>query len=173
MLTHQKEKGLGLIGIIILLALIFAALNVYSYYNPSFSLSKYSLFNFIRAKKDETRKNDLKRLQEALQRYYDKNGNTYPGTIGVCGRIVSVLHSEVITVLKPYFPENEFPADPSFSGTYKDYFYTKLPNEGYALMAVLEIPPTIAADEKDRYNFVRCYDWPGNGVYNYRLDNPQ
>jgi len=171
----QKQKGLSLLSILIYAAFIFAALNVYAYFNPSFSLSKYSPVFFVKNKKDETRKADLGRLQDALERYYEENGNKYPGVKGSCGRIVSVLHSQVDDDLRPYFSTNQFPGDPSFGGTNKDYFFTKLKGSGerYVLMAVLEVPPEISEEEKENYNFGSCYDWPGDDVYNYRVDGPE
>ncbi len=170
----QKQKGLSLISLLIWAAFIFAALNVYAYLNPGFSLSKYSPVNFVKNKRDDIRKADLARLQEALERYYDEHGNKYPGAKGQCGRIVSVLHSTVDDDLRPYFPTNQFPADPGFGGTDRDYFYSKPKSggESYILMAVLEIPPQISEEERNSYNFSGCYDWPGEDVYNYRIDSP-
>ncbi|OGY29574.1 MAG: hypothetical protein A3F35_02750 [Candidatus Woykebacteria bacterium RIFCSPHIGHO2_12_FULL_45_10] len=166
----QKQAGFGLIGLLVFAAVVFALVNLYSYFNPNFSLAKYSPVNYFKQKRDETRKADLKRLQGALESYYEEHGNHYPAGVGFCGRISNVLNSEVVTALTPYFPPNKFPEDPGYKGTGKDYFYAKLDHESYALMAVLELPPRISPDQQELYNFKGCHDWPGDDVFNYRLD---
>jgi hypothetical protein len=170
MLKKQNQQGIGIVGLIIFLALVFAVLNLYAYFNPNFSLSKYSPVNYLKNQRDEQRRKDLESLQVAVQKYYEEHGNKYPGSPGGCGRIVAVLHSQVLDSLTPYFPPNDFPQDPSFQGTNKDYFYART-ETGYVLMASLETAPEIPEEEKSSYNFKSCYDWPGDDVYNYRLDN--
>lgn len=168
--NFSYQKGIGIVGIIIFLAFLFAILNLYAYFNPNFSLARYSPINYLRTQRDDQRKADLAKLQEGVKKYYEEHGNKYPGTESSCGRIVAILHSQVLDQLKPYFPPNQLPQDPSFGGTNKDYFYAKT-ETGYVLMAVLEVPPVISEEEKSRFNFKGCYDWPGDNVYNYRVDN--
>lgn len=163
----SKQKGVGLVSLIVLLAVVFALLNVYAYYNPGFSLARYSPLNFLKAKNDEKRVADLKKLEKAVLAYFEAN-NALPASDGWCGRYAAVLHPEFAIQIKPFLEKQELPHDPLYANTDKDYFYYRVDKNHYILMAVLELPKE---DTKGKYNYERCHDWPGDDVYNYRLTN--
>lgn len=165
--TSQKQKGIGLVSIVIFVAVIFSLLNVYAYYNPNFSLARYSPLNYLKAKRDETRIKDLKKLEKAIIAYFETN-RTLPTSDGWCGRFSSLLHPDFATEIKPYLEEQELPHDPLYPNTDKDYFYYRVDKHNYILMAVLEVPKE---NTTGKYNYEKCHDWPGNDVYNYRLTN--
>jgi len=160
----KSSKGISIITIIIIAAIVVAALNAYAYFNPDFQLSRFSIVYLIRAHDDNQRKADLARIQKAIENYYDDNGQ-YPAADGWCGRIVTVMYPDVKDALSDYFKETGIPQDPSFRGTGKDYFYRREDRNSYVLLAVLENPPA----GSPTYNYEGCHDWPGAGVYNYRL----
>lgn len=165
----SSQKGIGALAVVLFIAVAVAALTAYSYYNPTFSLAKYSPLNYFRVKQDDKRVEDLKSLQAAVVRYYEEN-NEMPTRDGWCGRISGVLHPEFRDAIEIYFPNGEPPLDPLRSGSEKDYFYYRVDRSHYVLMAVLEIPrdQNLASES---YNFTGCHDWPGDGVYNYQLSN--
>lgn len=172
----MKQKGFGLISLIILVAVIFALLNVYAYYNPSFSLSKYSPLNFLKAEHDKQRVKDLQTLQTGIENYYNDK-NTMPGSS--CGRISGVLHPGFISDIESYLPHftnnsNNVPSDPIYGNSDHDYFYYRYDNSHYLLMAVMEL----SSDGNGGLNGIgntlfshSCHDWPGNDIYNYKLTN--
>jgi hypothetical protein len=159
-----SSKGISIIGILILVAVIVAALNIYAYFNPDFELSKYSFVRFMRSRADEQRKEDLAKIKEAVDTYYAETGE-YPAPEGWCGRIVTVLHPEVKNAIGDYFEKGGIPQDSSFQGTHKDYLYNHVDRDTYILLAVLENQP----EGSPTYDFVGCHDWPGDGIYNYRV----
>lgn len=161
-----SQRGFGIISLIILLALIFAALNVYAYYNPKFNLAKYSPLNYIRTQRDNERIAELKKLEVALIKYYEDT-NQLPASDGWCGRINSVLHPEFAAAVKPYLKDNTLPNDPSPANINHDYFYYRVNKRNYVLQTVLELPK----EGNKGLNVKNCHDWPGNDIYNYRLDN--
>jgi len=161
----KSSKGLSVISIIILIAFIIGVLNLYAYFNPDFQLSKYTVVYIIRDYKDKQKKKDLDNIKIAVEKYYNET-KQYPASDGWCGRIYSVLYSDVNEALSPYFDDKGVPQDPSFGGTDKDYFYIKFDRRSYALMAVLENPPA----GSPTYNYEACHDWPGDGVYNYKIE---
>lgn len=160
----KSQKGISIITIIILIALVIAALNVYAYFEPNFQLSKFSVMYYLHNYNDNRRKNDLAKIKAAVDKYYDDH-HDYPATDGWCGRIMSMMHQDVNEAIAPYFPNGKIPQDPAFGGTNKDYFYRKVDSTSYVLLAVLENKPSDSAS----YNYDGCYDWPGNGVYNYQV----
>ncbi|HEY4694368.1 MAG TPA: hypothetical protein VIH52_00120 [Candidatus Nanoarchaeia archaeon] len=170
MIKGYWERGFGLISLLIFAAIVFAAANIYSYYNPEFSLSKYSPINFLRSKRDEIRVNDLKTLEKAIVDYYNDN-NQMPAFDGWCGRLSSVLHPEFSLQIKPYLENQELPHDPSTGNTGTDYFYYRVDRSRYILMAVMELPAEDGGEGKYIYNFKNCHDWPGNDIYNYQIRN--
>ena len=163
----SRQRGIGLISIIILIAIVFALLSVYSYYNPTFSLAKYSPLNFFRMKLDEKRMSDLESLQKAVLAYYEDN-NQMPAADGWCGRITGVMHPEFTQAVEKYLPKQEVPKDPTHSGNFSDYFYYRVDKNHYILMAALDVPKV---DTKGKYNYLKCHDWPGDDVYNFQLSN--
>jgi hypothetical protein len=165
-----SQKGFGLIGLIILVAVVFAGLNIYSYYNPQFSLSKYSPLNLLRAERDKIRLNDLKNLEKAITAYFQDN-NQMPAYDGWCGRIGSILHPEFSLAVKPYLDNGELPHDPNAGNSSTDYFYYRVERSRFILMAVMELPQEDKSEGKYVYNFKNCHDWPGNGIYNYQIRN--
>lgn len=164
-----SQKGISAISVIIFVAVVVAALNAYSYYNPEFSLSKYSPLNYFRIKQDDKRIEDLKALESAILKYYDEN-NEMPANDGWCGRISGVIHPEFRKNVEIYFPKAEPPQDPLRGGSPKDYFYYRVDRTTYILMAVLDIPREQGLS-KSKYNFTGCHDWPGDNVYNYQISN--
>lgn len=160
----KSSKGISIITIIIIAAIVVAALNAYAYFNPDFQLSRYSIVYLIRVYNDNQRKADLNKIQEAVERYYNENGS-YPASDSWCGRIFSIMHPEVKDAISDYFKEAGVPQDPSFRGSNKDYFYRREDRDTYILMAVLENLPA----NSPTYSYGGCFDWPGGGVYNYRI----
>jgi len=160
----KSTKGISIISLIILAAVVVAVLNAYAYFNPDFQLTKYSIVRLFRARLDEQRVEDLNKIRAAVEQYYEDN-NEYPAFDGFCGRIIAVLHPDVNEAIGEYFENRAIPQDPSFRGTNRDYFYRKVDRNSYILMAILEDVP---AGSKT-YNYERCHDWPGDGVYNYRI----
>jgi len=160
----RSSKGISLITIIILVAFLFAGLNAYAYFNPEFTLSKYTIPHLLGSFNDDKRKAELEKIQAVVEKFYDDNGE-YPGRDGWCGRIITVLHPEVKDDISGYFDKNGIPQDPAFAGTSKDYFYYREDRNSYVLMAVLENPPP----GSKTYNYEGCHDWPGEGVYNYQI----
>lgn len=165
----SPPRGFGAVSLILIIALVIAALNAYAYFNPNFSLARYSPFNYFRIKQDDIRVRDLTAIQKEIEQYYNDN-NQVPANDGWCGRISGVLHPELKESLIPYSGRDGLPSDPLRGGTEKDYFYYRVDRTHYVLMADLEIPRNQnLAPEK--YNFTGCHDWPGDGVYNYRIGN--
>ncbi len=162
-----NQKGFGVISAIIVLALIFAGLNAYAYYNPSFSLAKYSPLNYFRMKLDEERIKDLKGLEGAILSYYEEKGEM-PANDGWCGRISGVMHPEFAEAVKGYFPNDDMPNDPTHGNSNDDYFYYRVDRAHFILMAALDVPKE---DTKGKYNYTGCHDWPGNDIYNYQINN--
>jgi hypothetical protein len=160
----KSSKGVSIISLIILAAVVVAALNVYAYFNPEFPLSRYTVSYFLGSYNDKVRKADMEKLRVAVEKYYDETGQ-YPGSDGWCGRIVAILNPEVKNAINGYFNAKAVPQDPSFTGTNKDYFYRREEENAYILMAVLENPP----EDAKHFNFTGCHDWPGDDVYNYQI----
>ena len=160
----KSSKGISIIGIIIFIAFLVAVLNVYAYLNPGFELSKYSIVRLFKSKVDEQRKADLQVIKQAIDKYRLENDD-YPAPKEWCGRIISVLHPDAKNALFDYFEQGAIPQDPAFKGTQKDYFYRHVDRNTYILLAVLEDVPS----DTPTYSFEGCHDWPGDGVYNYRI----
>lgn len=161
----KSQRGISVVTVIIIVAFIYAGLTVYSFYEPSFELSRYTPIYFLKDLNDETRKKDLQKIADALDQYQKEN-NDLPGANEFCGRIFSVLHPVVKSAISPYFPDG-IPQDPTDRGTHKDYFYRKHDRDSYILMAVLENPP----ENSPAFNFEGCHDWPGDNIYNYVITN--
>jgi hypothetical protein len=164
-----SQKGISAVSLILLAALVLALLNVYAYFNPNFSLARYSPLNYFKLKQDEIRIRDLNTLQKAIGQYYDDNSQM-PTNDGWCGRISGVLHPELKDALVPYLGRDGLPSDPLRGGTEKDYFYYRVDRSHYVLMADLEVPKDQGL-AKEKYNFIGCHDWPGDNVYNYQISN--
>jgi len=163
-MSINDQKGVGIIGIIIIAALIYAALTVYSYFYPSFQLARYTPTALLNKAQDDQRVKDLEKIAQALDQYYDEN-RELPGQVGFCSRIVTVVYPTAKDELSPYFPQG-IPQDPEHAGTHKDYFYRRDDRDTYILLAVLDNPQS-----SETYNFEGCHDWPGDNVYNYVLTN--
>jgi len=161
----KSQRGISIVAVIIIVAFIYAGLTAYSFYEPSFELSRYTPAYFLKNRNDETRKKDLQKIASALDQHYKEN-NELPGKIGFCGRIFTVLYPDVKGVLGLYFPDG-IPQDPSNRGSHTDYFYRKQDRDSYILMAVLENPP----ENSPAFNFEGCHDWPGDNIYNYVITN--
>lgn len=162
----RSSKGISLITMIILAAVVFAGLNAYAYFNPEFNLSRYTIPHLLRSFNDDRRKADLAKIQVVVEQYYDDNSE-YPGLDEWCGRIVAVLHPAVKNDIAGYFDQGGVPQDPSFAGTSKDFFYRREDRNSYVLMAVLENPQPGA----ETFSYEGCHDWPGDGVFNYQIGN--
>jgi len=161
----RSQKGISVVQIIIIIALIVTGLNVYAYFNPGLELSRYSVLYFLRAYNDNNRKEDLNKIKVAVIKYYDEKGEL-PADIGWCSRIVSILHPDAKDALNPYFTSSGIPEDPSFRGTHQDYFYRREDRDTFILLARFEnLPP-----DSEKYNYSGCFDWPGKDVYNYKIE---
>jgi hypothetical protein len=164
MLRLFSEKGFSIINSLLALAFLAAAFNLYSYFNPHFTLSKYSIVAFLSDYSNQVRKDDLKAISQSLQKYYRDHGS-YPANIGWCGRIVQVLNPEAKDALSPYFKDSAIPQDPRYPGTNKDYFYAHEERDTYVLLATLEALPA----GSPTYHYDDCIDWPGDNVFNYKV----
>ncbi|OGY23416.1 MAG: hypothetical protein A2172_04270 [Candidatus Woykebacteria bacterium RBG_13_40_15] len=162
--TLKSQKGVSIITIIILIAVVVAALNVYAYFEPNFQLKQFSAMYYLRDHNDKIKKADLEKLKAAVDSYYEDH-HDYPANTGWCGRIFSLMQTDVRDALSPYFAADRFPQDPTFGNTNKDYFYMRVDDHSYVLMASLENSPL----GDSSYNYTGCYDWPGDGIYNYKL----
>ena len=162
----KSQKGISIITIIILAAVVFAGMNAYAYFNPDFQFRKYSIVYLLGNYYDDIRKSDLAEIQIAVEKYKDENGE-YPTFDGWCGRIISVLHPDAKDAISPYFGEGGIPEDPSHRGTGQDYFYRREDRNNYVLLTTLDNLPT----DSPTFNYDGCFDWPGDGIYNYQISN--
>jgi hypothetical protein len=160
----KSPKGFSIVTLLIIVALLIAAFNVYAYFDPSFQLSQFSVVHFLRDHNDKQRIADIAKIKDAVEKYYDDHGE-YPATDGWCSRIYSVMYPEVKDEISPYFKNVDIPSDPSFGGTNKEYFYRREDKNTAVLMAALENLPSVSST----YNYSGCYDWPGDNIYNYRV----
>lgn len=165
--THlQSAKGVSLISIIIITAIIYAGLSAYAYFNPDFQLSKITPIYFLREYRDNQRKDHLEQISQAVEQYKQENGE-YPTTNEWCGRIISLTYPDVKTAITEYFKNEAIPQDPSFRGTGQDYFYRREDRNNYVLLARLENLPT----DSPTFNYKGCFDWPGDDIFNYQVSN--
>jgi prepilin-type N-terminal cleavage/methylation domain-containing protein len=111
--------------------------------------------------RDSIRQNDIKVLAEAIEMFYAVNGN-YPMTSGWCTQPSGAAYATAFqNEIAPFLPE--FPRDPSFSGTYQDYFYRNIGDTSYYLYAEME-----GSDLADD-GFTGCTRTGGlNNEYDYR-----
>lgn len=113
--------------------------------------------------RDTRRQADLKQLGTAIQLYYEDNG-AYPMSNGWCTQIsnpTSGFATAFQNAIAPYLAN--VPHDPSFAGTYQDYFYRHVDATHYYLYAELE-----GSDRADD-GFVGCTRIDGlNNEYDYR-----
>ena len=154
------------IKVVVFLALIYGSLVAYSYFNPNFQLSKYTPVALIASNRDNTRKDDLKRIQQALGFYWRDHGS-YPAAVGWCGFISSSLYPQAKEAIETYFPNGEVPKDPSSAESNTGYFYVHVDSRHYALLAHLE---TLTGDSPV-YEYKGCNNWPSGGNYNYQVTN--
>ena len=160
----RSSKGISIISIIIIAAVLVAGLNAYAYFNPDFQFRKYSIVYVINIFGDKQRKADLEEIKVAVEKYYDENGE-YPTRDGWCGRIISVLHPDAKDAIIGYFGTDGIPQDPLHRGTGQDYFYYREDRNTFVLLAKLENLPA----GSPTYNYEGCFDWPGDGVFNYQV----
>ena len=161
----RSSRGISIITILVLAAFVIALFNAYAYFNPKFELGRYSIVYFLHAARDKQRVADLAKIQGALEKSFEEKGE-YPAYDGWCGPITSLFHPEVYDAIYPYFDANGVPRDPAFTEGNKGYFYRRENNRSYSLMAVFENLPA----KSPTYNYPSCFDWPGDDVYNYRLE---
>lgn len=165
--NHLKSsRGISIISIIIITALLYAGLNAYAYFNPDFQLNKISLVYQLRSYYDKQRIADLEKISAAIENYYRDNGE-YPAGDGWCGRIVDITHPDVKNAIAGYFPNRGIPQDPAYSGTSQDFFYRREDRNSYVLLARLENLPA----GSPIYNYEGCIEWPGDDVFNYQIGN--
>ncbi len=163
MFPLSSEKGFSVVALILLAALLFGALNLYAYFNPSFTLSQYTVVALLENLSDRERKQELKTIAEAVEKYYEEH-QEYPASNGWCGRVLSILNPDVTNALSPYFQNGGIPQDPKYPGTNKDYFYVREHKDSFALLAVLE-----SSKDSPTYHYDDCTEWPGDNVFNYRV----
>lgn len=161
----RSSRGFSIITLIILVAFVFALFNAYAYFNPKFQLSRYSIVYFLHAARDKQRAADLAKIQAAVEKSFEEKGE-YPASDGWCGPITSLLHSEVYDAIAPYFDANGVPRDPGFTESNRSYFYRRENRRSYILMAVFENLPA----GSPTYSYSGCHDWPGDDVYNYKIE---
>ncbi len=166
----KGQKGFSIISLLLLLALAFAFLNVYSYFNPNFSLAKYTLVNILSNQRDAQRVKDLKTLEDAIVAFYNKNGQL-PTNDGWCGRLSDILYPDFATQVKSFLPNFTLPHDPTYPNTSKDYFFYRVDRGRYILMAVMDTPPDQTSEHYVNFNLAKCHDWPGDDVFNYLVKN--
>ncbi len=165
--THLKSsKGISLISIIIIAAVIYAGLSAYAYFNPDFQLNKITPIYFLREYRDNQRKDHLEKISQAVEQYKQENGE-YPTTNEWCGRVISITHPDLKIEIVSYFENEAIPQDPSFRGTGQDYFYRREDRNNYVLLARLENLPSTSPT----FNYEGCHDWPGDDVFNYQVSN--
>jgi hypothetical protein len=160
----KSSKGISLISIIIIAALIYAGLNAYAYVNPDFQLNRISIVYLLRSFNDNQRKADLQEIKAALLKYYNEE-RELPASNEWCGPIYSILRPEVKNAISGYFGAEGIPQDPSFRGSGQDYFYRRESFDSALLLTRLENPPP----DSPTYNYDDCFDWPGDDVFNYQV----
>ena len=124
----RKPGGFTIVELLIVIVVIaiLAAITVVAY-------------NGIQVRtRDSVRKNDITEIVKAVELFKADNGESPPvGGAGWCTQISNPAHVQVLNALKPYM-NNKVPSDPSFGGTYQDYFYWKTSAGGYKIFAELE-----------------------------------
>lgn len=161
----ESQSGISIVGIIIILSLLALAYNAYAYFNPDTMLSRYSMMYFLNQYYDNQREKDLEKIKVVLVDYFNKNSEL-PAKDGWCGRMVSILHPEVMNEISPYFGSGGIPQDPSRRGTHIDYFYKKVDRDTFVILAKMDNLPS----SSEKYNYSGCYDWPGDDIYNYKVE---
>ena len=121
---YCKAKGFTLIELLIVITIIgiLVATGTYSW-------------NAAQLKaRDSRRKTDLKAIQQALESFYQTNGQ-YPLTSGAtyCNL---VSYTTIANALQPTFI-SQLPKDPTTSGT-TNYYYRKDSTNTYRLYSILE-----------------------------------
>ena len=162
----KSSKGISLISILILAAVVYAGLNAYAYFNPDFQLNKITPIFFLREARDNQRKDHLLQISNAVEQYKGENGQ-YPTTDEWCGRVISITHPDVKIAIVSYFKDEGIPQDPSWRGTGQDYFYRREDRNNYVLLASLENLPA----NSPTFNYEGCHDWPGDDIFNYQVSN--
>jgi type II secretion system protein G len=111
--------------------------------------------------RDTIRLTDIKNMAKAVGLYYADNGN-YPMSSGWCTQPSGPSYAAAFQAeIAPYLAQ--FPRDPSYSGTYRDYFYRNVGETSYYLYAEME-----GSDLADD-GFAGCTRTGGlNNEYDYR-----
>lgn len=142
------KQGFTLIELLIVITIIgiLVATGTYSWQSAQ-----------IKAR-DSRRKSDLKAIQQALESYFQSNGQYPPNGVTSCsdtqGAIKTVLEPAYITAL---------PKDPTAAGT-TNYYYNKISASSYQLYAILE-------NIKDP-EYIAVSACNGSGAYHYLVTNP-
>lgn len=129
-------------------------------------LALVSLQGARKLARDGKRKADLEQIRSALEMYRADNGQ-YPPIDGGgwCTQISNTTYPEVKNALEAGYID-PVPQDPSYAGTYRDYFYRRINDSQYALYAELEV-----SDISD--DFSGCARIGGlNNEYDYRVTSP-
>lgn len=110
-----------------------------------------------RQARDIIRKHDIEDIETALVRYSRTSGTIPPDdTITWCGRLSDAANTDIRARIESALredekyarPEKPFPADPTFAGSARDYFYWKTSPVSFELLAELEADPTDARDTR-------------------------
>ncbi len=153
-MIKARRRGFTLIELLVVIAIIglLATMAVVAFGNAQ------------QKARDAKRKSDLKQISKAIELYYDEYGN-YPRTSGWCTQISNptsgygaAFQADIAAWLA------NVPLDPSYEGTYQDYFYRNIGDQSYELYAELE--------EEDRVSdgFSGCARIDGiNNEYDYRI----
>jgi type II secretion system protein G len=149
--TTQRQKGFTIVELLIVIVVIAILATI--------SIVAYS--GIQQRARDTIRLSDIKTLSKAIELFYADNGN-YPMSAGWCTQPSGAAYAAAFQAeIAPYLAR--FPRDPSYSGTYQDYFYRNVGDTSYYLYAEME-----GSDLADD-GFTGCTRTGGlNNEYDYR-----
>jgi type II secretion system protein G len=149
--TTQKQRGFTIVELLIVIVVIAILATI--------SIVAYS--GIQQRARDTIRLSDIKTLSKAIELFYADNGN-YPMSNGWCTQPSGAAYAAAFQAeIAPYLAR--FPRDPSYSGTYQDYFYRNVGDTSYYLYAEME-----GSDLADD-GFTGCTRTGGlNNEYDYR-----
>lgn len=122
--------------------------------------------------RDSRRKTDVKAIQQALESYYQTNGEYPPAaSLGWCTQISNPTYPSLLNALQPTYI-TKVPQDPTFLNTTSDYFYRKDALSRYRLYSTLENTkdPDYIANALGTDGLIGCAG--GNASYHYKVQNP-
>ncbi len=149
--VYKKRSGFTIVELLIVIVVIAILATI--------SIVAYSGVQ-TRAR-DTARMTGIKNLAKGIELFYAANGS-YPMTSGWCTQISNPTYAAAFKAeLAPFMPQ--IPLDPSYSGTYQDYFYRNVDDQSYYVYA--ELDGSDLADD----GFAGCTRTDGiNNEYDYR-----